>query len=170
MDMIKMGVFLKELRKEKGITQEQFGEIMGVSSRTVSRWETGSNAPDLAVLIEISEYYNVDLKEILYGERKSEDMNSDSKETLVKVAEYVDSEKRAKSSRINKYFIAAFACITVVVLNRQFEILSYVFRENADDFVAGALSGLSLLFIFVACYDNNHDISLKNKKRALLKK
>lgn len=41
-----IGVFLKQLRNEKGITQEQLAEILGVSGRTVSRWETGNNLPD----------------------------------------------------------------------------------------------------------------------------
>nr|WP_026496573.1 helix-turn-helix transcriptional regulator [Butyrivibrio sp. WCD3002] len=50
MDQEKIGAFLKELRKEKGITQEQFAEVLNVSGRTVSRWETGSNIPDLEVL------------------------------------------------------------------------------------------------------------------------
>ena len=67
-----VGSFLKELRKEKGITQEQFAEIMEVSAKTVSRWETGSNMPDLEVLILIADYYEVELREILDGERKRE--------------------------------------------------------------------------------------------------
>ena len=41
MDLKKIGLFLKELRREKGITQEQVAEVFGVSGRTVSRWETG---------------------------------------------------------------------------------------------------------------------------------
>ena len=49
MNQQKIGSFLKELRKEKGLTQEQFSEIMNVSGRTVSRWETGSNMPDLDI-------------------------------------------------------------------------------------------------------------------------
>ena len=53
MDQKKIGAFFKDLRKEKGITQEAFAEIIGVSARTVSRWETGSNMPDLDVLIDI---------------------------------------------------------------------------------------------------------------------
>ena len=47
MNMERIGSFLKDLRKEKGITQEQLAEKLGVSSRTISRWETGSNLPDL---------------------------------------------------------------------------------------------------------------------------
>ena len=76
MDQKKIGVFLKELRKEKELTQEQLAEIVQVSNRTVSRWENGNNMPDLDILIEISDYYEVDLREILDGERKSEDMNN----------------------------------------------------------------------------------------------
>lgn len=66
-----IGVFLKQLRNEKGVTQEQLAEILGVSGRTVSRWETGTNLPDLSILLQISEYYDVEIKEILNGERKS---------------------------------------------------------------------------------------------------
>ena len=55
MDLQKIGTFLKDHRKEKGLTQEQLAETLNVSRRTVSRWETGSNMPDLDLLMEISE-------------------------------------------------------------------------------------------------------------------
>lgn len=93
MDQKKIGSFLKELRKEKGITQEQFAETLGVSGRTVSRWETGSNMPDLDIIIEIADYYDVELREVLDGERKSESMNKEMEETVLKVADYSNEEK-----------------------------------------------------------------------------
>ena len=49
MDMMKMGAFLQELRKEQGLTQEQLGEKLHISSKTISRWEKGS--PDGRVLL-----------------------------------------------------------------------------------------------------------------------
>lgn len=61
MDQKKIGVFLKELRKEKELTQEQLAEIVQVSNRTVSRWENGNNMPDLDILIELSDFYEVEL-------------------------------------------------------------------------------------------------------------
>ena len=67
MNQIKIGEFLKELRKEKGLTQEQLAEQFNVSRRSVSRWETGSNMPDLSMLIILAEYYEVDVKEIIDG-------------------------------------------------------------------------------------------------------
>ena len=70
MDQNKVGSFIKELRKVKNLTQEQFAEEFSVSRRTVSRWETGNNMPDLDILIEMSDFFEVDLREILVGERK----------------------------------------------------------------------------------------------------
>ena len=53
MNQQKIGQFLRECRKEKGITQEQLAEMLGVTNRSVSRWENGSNLPDLDILIEM---------------------------------------------------------------------------------------------------------------------
>ncbi len=64
MDQTKVGQFLKQLRKEKGITQEEFAEKIGVSGRTVSRWVTGSNMPDISLLVDIADFYEVDVREI----------------------------------------------------------------------------------------------------------
>jgi len=69
MDQTKVGSFIKELRKVKNLTQEQLAEEFNVSRRTVSRWETGNNMPDLDILIEMSDFFEVDLREILDGER-----------------------------------------------------------------------------------------------------
>ena len=74
MNQKKIGSFLKELRKEKGITQEEFAEKLNVSGRSVSRWETGSNMPDISLLVEIAEFFDVSIPEIINGERKSERM------------------------------------------------------------------------------------------------
>ena len=91
----KIGTFLKELRKEKGMTQEQLAEKLNVSRRTVSRWETGNNMPDLDLLMELADLYEVDLREMLNGERKSEDpMNKEIEETVLQVAEYSNAEKQ----------------------------------------------------------------------------
>lgn len=100
MEQQKIGAFLKMLRNEKKLTQEQLAEQFNVSNRTVSRWETGSNMPDLSILIELADFYNVDIKEILNGERKSETMNNETKDTLLKVAEYNNTEKMKMKKRM----------------------------------------------------------------------
>ena len=93
MDQKKIGNFLRELRKNKGFTQEQAAEKLGISSRTISRWETGAYMPDISMLIDIAELYDVDIREIIDGERKEEDMNSEVKEVAEKMVDYSMMEK-----------------------------------------------------------------------------
>lgn len=92
-DQQKIGGFLRDLRKEKGMTQEEIAEKFGVSSKSVSRWENGRTLPDLAILVELADYYEVDIKELIDGERKSETMEKEEKETLQRVADYAEADK-----------------------------------------------------------------------------
>ena len=91
MDQKKTGYFLKQLRNEKKLTQEQLAEKFQITSRTVSRWETGSNMPDISMLLELADFYEVDIREIIDGERKSEQMNEKLKETVIKVTDYTET-------------------------------------------------------------------------------
>ena len=69
MDMVQIGSFLAELRKEKGLTQEKLGDFLGVSNKTVSRWENGNYLPPVEMLQMLSTYYGVSINEILSGQR-----------------------------------------------------------------------------------------------------
>ena len=116
-DQIKIGGFLKELRKEKGLTQEQLAEKFGVSSRSVSRWENGNTMPELSILVELADYYEVDIKEIIDGERKSENMKKEEKETLQKVADYAEAEKNLAVKRkcIATFIGTLVFCLCIVI-------------------------------------------------------
>ena len=96
MDQKKIGAFLKQLRNEKNLTQEELSEKFYVSTKTISRWETGSNMPDLSMLIELAEFYQVEITELIDGERKTDSSATDSKNTLKKVAQYSEEEKKAE--------------------------------------------------------------------------
>ena len=93
MDQKKTGQFLKSLRNEKGLTQEQLAKQFNVSNRSVSRWETGTNLPDISLLVEIADFYDVDVREIIDGERKSEMMDKETREVADKMAAYAGNEK-----------------------------------------------------------------------------
>ncbi len=73
MDTIKIGNFLAELRKEQNLTQEALGEKLGVTNKTVSRWENGNYLPPVEMLQELSKLYNVSINELLCGERIPEE-------------------------------------------------------------------------------------------------
>ena len=92
MDEKRIGSFIKTLRKEKGLTQEQLAEALFVSSKTVSRWETGSVLPDLNTLQTLANFFGVDIKELLYGERNPDD--SAEKETIRRLSEYAETKEQ----------------------------------------------------------------------------
>ncbi len=140
MDQIKIGRYLQELRKEKGLTQEQLADKVCVARRTVSRWETGSNLPDLDILIELSDLYGVGLRELLDGERKSEDMNKEMEETVLKVAEYSNEEKSRFLRRLHYMFIAGFIGFVL------FTVISIMGLENTSPYEAIGSFGLGIAF------------------------
>ena len=141
MNQIKIGGFIKELRKEKGFTQEQFAEKFNVSRRTVSRWETGSNLPDLDILIEMADYYDIELRELLDGERKSKEMNKELKETVLKVAEYSNEDKLKVARRMHLLFIGgAIAAVLYMIL---------FFTDHADNFLGGLCMGITFGMMIV---------------------
>ena len=115
---------MRELRTEKGMTQEQLAEKLNVSGRTVSRWENGNNMPELSSIVELADFYDIDIRELLNGERKSEEMNEDLKETLEAVAEYSTEEKKKLKKELTTYtassalFFGLLVIITVLNLTR----------------------------------------------------
>ena len=114
MDQIKIGIFLKELRKEKKLTQEQLAEKLNVSGRTVSRWETGSNMPDIGMLVEMADFFDVSIPEIVSGKRKSENMNKETRDTAVAMAEYGrNAVKKGKQKAIG-ILMSAFGIFIIV--------------------------------------------------------
>jgi len=83
MDTIKIGNFLASLRKEHGLTQEALGEKLGVTNKTVSRWENGNYLPPVEMLQELSKLYAVSINEILCGERlEKEEYQKKAEETI----------------------------------------------------------------------------------------
>lgn len=127
MDQQKTGEFLKHLRKQRGLTQEQLAEHFCVSSRSVSRWETGNNMPDLDTLIELADFYDVGIREIIEGERKSENMDKETKDTLKKVAEYAAEEKKQTSDRFATVlgWLAVLLVVSALLFQRKTQGLLY---------------------------------------------
>ena len=167
MNIVKMGSFLQELRKEKGLTQEQLAEKLGVARRTVSRWETGSNLPDMDILIELSDLYETDLREILNGERKSERMNEVLKETVLQVADYSNEEKTRLLNRMHWLFIAGgigFAAFLVINVLGLETTAPY---EAIGSFGLGIAFGMIILGVI---FTGRNAAKLRDNKMRLLSK
>lgn len=86
MDMIRIGRFLAELRREKGMTQEKLGEQLGVTNKTVSRWENGNYLPPVEMLMLLSELHGVTINELLSGQRLEDNQYREFAEENMKAA------------------------------------------------------------------------------------
>ena len=167
MDQKKTGSFLRELRKEKQLTQEQLAERFGVTSRSVSRWETGSNMPDLSILVELADFYDVDIRDIIDGERKGEDMNKEEKERLQLVADYAETEKNTLLMRLRIFsivgLVSLIAGLTMMVISRDNDLPVY-------DYLMGTLMGVAIGALLVAVFYSTGVLeNMRKRKRTLMK-
>ena len=69
MDQVKIGKFISDERKAKGYTQKQLSELLGISDKTISKWECGRGYPSIDSLKEISRYFSVSIDELLSGDQ-----------------------------------------------------------------------------------------------------
>lgn len=167
MDQKKIGIFLKELRKEKQLTQEQLAEVFGVSNRSVSRWENGVNMPDFDLVIEIANYYDVSIEEILDGERKDEMMDQKTEQTLLKVADYENQDKQKFSRRMCGLFIAAIIAFIVYAVIEALGLSSTGVYEVIASFALGFVFGILLLG---ALFTSRYMVKVQTFKQKLLYK
>ncbi|MGN1198380.1 MAG: helix-turn-helix domain-containing protein [Acetatifactor sp.] len=164
MEQQKVGSFLKELRKEKNLTQEQLAEQFNVSVRTVSRWETAVNMPDIVLLVELAAFYDVSIPEIIDGERKSEQMKDEKmkdeiKEAAIKLSDYSESMNQDTMKSIVCFMVIAFIGMAAYVLIQELGL------DTPDSIYEGiAFAGLGLGFGFLIVMIVYFSVNLRNKK------
>lgn len=106
MDQIKIGKFIAELRKEKNMTQQQLGDEIGVSFKTISKWETGKGMPDLSSLKPLSDCLGITINELLSGERIHKEEYIDKlEENIINTIEYTDKQVKNKNTMIGVLLI-----------------------------------------------------------------
>lgn len=115
MDIKKIGIFLKQLRKENGMTQEQLGERLGVTNKTISRWETGNYIPPVECLLLLSSIYEISINEILAGERISDEkMKEVADENIAVVLNELQKENRKFENKM--FVILAVTTILAIAI------------------------------------------------------
>ena len=161
MDQKKTGQFLKMLRNEKQMTQEQLAQVFNVSSRSVSRWETGSNLPDISLLVEIADFYDVDVREIIDGERKSEMMNNEVREVAEQMAAYAGKEKSKLLT-----FVQIVSIVGIVLLAASIVLQSIRFEYDAKNIATLVVSilGLGVMGVITLYVTGVLQKIVKNKK------
>lgn len=72
MNQKEIGKFIASIRKEKNMTQQKLGDLLGVTNKTVSRWENGTYMPDIAIIPELCSVLSIEVNELLSGKKLSE--------------------------------------------------------------------------------------------------
>lgn len=97
MDQIKIGQFISQMRKEKGLTQRQLADELLISDRTVSKWETGKGMPDVSLMMPLCETLGISVNELLSGEKLSdEEYKQKAEENIVNIL----GEKKTNIKRL----------------------------------------------------------------------
>lgn len=117
MDMQKVGTFLSELRKERNLTQDELGEQIGVTNKTVSRWENGNYLPPVEMLQILSKLFDVSINEILNGERINDSDYKNISEENIKSALNESNAVIKKHRKILNWVIAIVIAALYVVIS-----------------------------------------------------
>lgn len=172
MDQIKTGKFIATLRKEKELTQEQLGEKLGVTNKTISRWENGNYMPDIEMLSLLSKEFDVSINELISGERlllddfkKAADNNL---VTALNSSTFTLKEKIAffKKKWLREHIATIAICVVVWI-----GIMLWVALNNSYALLGAIGSILAILFYVVlynrmmAYVENNAYRATSNNKK-----
>ena len=166
MNQEKIGTFLKELRREKNMTQEQLSEKLNVNNRTISRWENARTMPDFDMMIELAKLYDVSIEELLNGERTADMMNKQTEETLYSIADYTNAEKERLLK--NQHFFAWVGVIAwIIFLTLQFlGLADEGITEEIASFAAGIAFAMSILAVI---YSGRYMNKIREMQKRILK-
>lgn len=117
MDQIKIGKFIAEMRKEQNLTQIDLAEQLGISNKTISKWECGNGMPDYAVMESLCNILKINVNELLSGERlPSKDYSKKAEENIMSLMqESSESYKREKREML-LVVLGVAALLLLVVL------------------------------------------------------
>lgn len=93
MNQEKIGKFISDLRKEKNMTQEKLAEKIGVTDKSISRWENGKTMPDISLLFILTNELDCTLQELLNGRKMTKEELIELKETINNLIEYQSNQQ-----------------------------------------------------------------------------
>lgn len=145
MDQIKTGRFMARKRKEQNLTQEQLAERLGVSNKTISKWETGKCMPDYAVVKSLCEELKISVSELMDGEEAD-----DKSVRVYDDGQILDLLRRTQELEKQKGMMTG---VILIVMGIAFQALSHTLGgSDVKDFFSGLLMGLSVAEMVLGVY------------------
>lgn len=126
MELKKIGSFIFKLRKEMGLTQAELAEKIGVSDKTVSKWENGNCLPDSTRLGTVAEILNVTVFELMNGERNIDTTTNNINKTISSGVNYYHEKEKKK---FNKKLLVILVLVVILII----ALLSIFFFNNYDN-------------------------------------
>ena len=150
-DRAKLGAFVAQLRREKGLTQKQVADRIYVSDKAVSKWERGAGLPDITLLIPLAEALGVTVTELLEGRRleRSEPVSADEAEALVRRALALSGEKPRRGGPDRKKWGLRYGlCLALALAEGTWLVRGMLFDSDhwAVYYPAALLTGLAAGF------------------------
>ena len=113
MDLVKIGKFIAECRKNAGLTQKQLAEKLNITDRAVSKWETGKALPDSSIMLELCLILKITVNDLLSGEVIS--MDNYNKELENKLLEMVKQKEESDKRLLNMEIIVGVICVAFML-------------------------------------------------------
>lgn len=172
MDQIKTGKFIATLRKEKELTQEHLGEKLGVTNKTISRWENGNYMPDIEMLSLLSKEFDVSINELISGERLLlDDFKKAADNNLVTALNNSTFTLKEKIAFFKKKWLREHIATIVLCIVVWIGIMLWVALNNSYALLGAIGSILAILFYVVlynrmmAYVENNAYRATSNNKK-----
>ena len=127
MNQQKIGKFIQEKRKEKKLSQLELAEKLGVSNRTISKWENGNSMPDYSIINDLCEELDISINELLSGEKLNED--NYQKKLEENIVSTIDYNNKKRNKKIKKFIIFIIILIIIYILYKIF-ITYFYYKDN----------------------------------------
>lgn len=114
MDQIKTGKFISVLRKEKELTQMQLAHILGVSDKTISKWERGAGLPEVSLMLPLCEVLEINVNELLTGEKLTD--SEYKKKAEANIMDLVKENRENKKRMFQSIVLGTITIIAVCAL------------------------------------------------------
>jgi transcriptional regulator with XRE-family HTH domain len=147
MNQIKIGKFIAEERKSKGYTQRKLADIIGISDKTISKWERGSGFPEVSLIIPLCEALDISVNELMTGERIAEyDYRKKAEENMVNLVKEAQESKK-------KIILSAMVAVLTIAGGLPFFIIAELIEMETWQSIILIVIGFILIVwgIIIAC-------------------